>query len=416
MEFATEERLRAFIRRVPNITNARGRGRYYCRQARARASLPTLLGAGLRIVTALNKKEAKEIANVGEKSQSIRLWFRWLGALVGLGLIAFLGWRVDWRQFVDVLQSARPEYGLAIFMAITLEQFVRAWKWRQILKALCDSRALHLFGATMAGYLANLLVPLGLSPFVRSWLVARKQSVLMSSVLATVVIDRLVDGLVFVGIVLLVVLAAVIPDSNGEIGLGLLIAAGGTAAAIVAVSLLLARLKRKSAEGFGSLIALANRLPPRFSVRARSIVLAFAKGIVWPKQHWRGIAIIGASLVVKLIAASHLFWAGLAFGVLLNPGVYLALLAILGFIVILAAMVRVPAGFAIGAVFALGLFGIDDATAFAMVTFVLAANIFAVVLFGTWGLWIHGVGLGDLERHSSRAVDVNRSGFSGNCI
>ncbi len=110
-----------------------------------------------------------------------------------------------------------------------------------------------------------------------------------------------------------------------------------------------------------------------------------------------------ASILIKLIAASHLLWAGLALGVVLEPFVYLALMAILGFIVILAHVGRVPAGFVLGTVFSLGLFGVSDATALAMVTVVMAANMLAVAVFGGWGLWIHGVGLGDLGRRKVAA-------------
>ena len=327
-----------------------------------------------------------------------RRWLRWLGAAIGLGLLGLLAWRLDWRQFLDVLQSARPEFVLATFLAITLEQVVRGWKWRQILTPVCDCRTLRLFGAIMGGYLANLLVPLGISPYVRSWLVARDKQISMSCVLATVAIDRLVDGLVFAGLVVVVALAAIIPDPNGNIGLGLLLGAGGSAAAIIAVLALLAHHRRRSASGIGFVLAIADRLPRRFASRARSLALAFADGIVWPRERWRGAAIVGASIVMKLIAASHLFWAGLAFGVVLEPLVYLALLAILGFILIIAHTARVPAGFVLGAVFSLGLFGVEDAAALAIVTVVMATNMLAVILFGGWGLWSYGVGLGELGR------------------
>lgn len=335
---------------------------------------------------------------------SRRGWLAWLGAVVGLGLIGLLAWRIDWRQFAEVLGSARPEYVLATFLAITLEQVVRALKWRQILSPLHDVRTSSLFGATMAGYLANLLLPLGLSPFVRSWLVARAHRLALSSVLATVAIDRLVDGLVFAAIVVLVALAAAVPDPGDSIALGLLIGAGGSAAAILAVVVLLVHHKRRSASGLGVLLALADRLPGRSAGRARSLAIAFADGLVWPRQLWRGAAIVLAGLVIKLIAATHLFWAGLAFGQVLAPLDYLALLAILGFIVIVAHTARVPAGFAVGAVFALHLFGVTEATAAAMVTVVMAVNLLAVAIFGGWGLWVHDVGLGELRR-SRVAVD-----------
>lgn len=345
----------------------------------------------------------EEAIGIEGSSRPRRRWLTWLGAAIGLGLLGLLAWRLDWRQFADVLGSARPGFVIAAFLAITLEQVIRGWKWRQILTPVCDCRTSHLFGATMAGYLANLLVPLGLSPFVRSWLVARKQEISMSCVLATVAIDRLVDGLVFAGLVIAVAVAAVIPDPNGNIGLGLFLGAGGSAAVIVAVFLLLVYHKRRSASGFGFFLALADRLPTRFASRARSLAIAFADGIVWPRERWRGAAIILASIAIKLIAASHLFWAGLAFGVVLDPLVYLALLAILGFIVILAHTARVPAGFVLGAVFSLGLFGVEDAAALAMVSVVMAANMLAVAVFGGWGLWSHGVGLGDLGRRKVAA-------------
>lgn len=327
-----------------------------------------------------------------------RRWLNRLGTAIGMGLLGLLAWRLDWRQFFDVLGSSRPEFVFAIFLAITLEQVIRGWKWRQILTPVCDCRTSYLFGATMAGYLANLLLPLGLSPLVRAWLVARKMKIPMGCVLATIAIDRLVDGLVFAGIVGVVVLATAIPDPNGIIGLSLLLGAFGSAAAIVASVALLMHHKRRTASGIGILLALADRLPRSLAVRTRSLSIAFADGIVWPPERWRGIAIVLAGIVIKLIAATHLFWAGLAFGILLDPSAYLALVAILGFMVILAHTARVPAGFVLGAVFALGLFGVDDVAALAMVTAVMAANILAVALFGGWGLRVHGVGLGDLGR------------------
>jgi len=147
--------------------------------------------------------ELDETTPAAAMRQPRRRWLNWVGTAIGLGLIALLVWRLDWRQFAEVLQSARPEFVLAAFLAITLEQVIRGWKWRQILTPVCDCRTSHLFGATMAGYLADFLVPLGLSPFVRSWLVARKQNISMSCVLATVAIDRLIDGLVFAGTVVI---------------------------------------------------------------------------------------------------------------------------------------------------------------------------------------------------------------------
>lgn len=325
---------------------------------------------------------------------------RWLsvgGGLVGLGALAWILARLDYGQLSALLADADLRYLPLVPLAIVAEQLVRAWKWRQILHPLHSTGTLRLFGAIMAGYLANLLVPLGLSPLVRSWLVARLEALTMSAVLASVAIDRLIDGIVFAGLVLFVVLFAAIPDSGGEIRLGLVVGAAGSLGAIIAALVLLWRHKRAAARGLGWVLWAADRLPRRFTARARALALSFAEGIVWPDEPWRRFAIVAASLLIKLIAASHFLWAGLTFGVLLDPFAYLVLIAILGFVIILTNFARVPGGFIVAAVFTLGLFDVGEEQALAMVTLVVASTVTAIALVGAFTLWRHGVALSELR-------------------
>lgn len=325
---------------------------------------------------------------------------RWLskaGGVAGLAALIWIFARLDYAQLAAILANANPWYLALVPLAVLSEQLLRAWKWRQILHPLRTIGTLRLFGAIMAGYLANLLVPLGLSPLVRSWLVARVESLAMSAVLASVAIDRLIDGIVFAGLVLFVVLFAAIPDPDGRIQLGLVIGATGSLGAIVSVLVLLWRHKRTTAEGLGWVLRTADRLPRRFVARARALATSFADGIVWPAEPWRRSAIVGASILIKLIAASHFLWAGLAVGVWLTPFAYLVLLAILGFIVILAHLARVPGGFIVGAVFALDLFGVDEERALAMTMIVVGSTILSVAVVGAMTLWRHGLALGELR-------------------
>ncbi len=107
---------------------------------------------------------------------------------------------------------------------------------------------------------------------------------------------------------------------------------------------------------------------------------------------------IGASLGMKAIAASHFLWAGLAIGVVLRPFDYLFLLVFAGFALVLARFIRVPGGFVIGAGFALNILGVADEAALAMIMF---NNIFSILLMVGIGLmvfWRSGVKLRTLTR------------------
>ena len=128
------------------------------------------------------------------------IW-RWLGALVGLLLLGWVLWRVDLDRLRRVVAEAEIGYALLVPLALAAEQLVRGWKWRQLLYQIKPIHTLRLFGAIMAGYFANFLIPLGVSPIVRSWLVARLEALRMGAVLATAAIDRLVDGVIFTGFV-----------------------------------------------------------------------------------------------------------------------------------------------------------------------------------------------------------------------
>ena len=128
-------------------------------------------------------------------------------------------------------------------------------------------------------------------------------------------------------------------------------------------------------------------------------MVSFAEGTLWPVELWRRWLVVALSLAVKLVAAGHLLLAGLAFNLDLAPAVYLVVVAILGFIVVLAHIARIPAGFVLGGVFTLGLFGVREETALAMVTMVMVANIAAVFLFGLIGLWRQGLTLRDVSAH-----------------
>ncbi|MBA3520197.1 MAG: flippase-like domain-containing protein [Rhizobiales bacterium] len=333
-------------------------------------------------------------------SRNRRRWLPWVGGLLGIAALAWVLRGFDLDRFLAVLAGADARFVALVPLAIMGEQFVRAWKWRQLLSPLRPVPTLYLFGAIMAGYLLAILVPFGFGTVARSWLVARRENLKLVSVLATVALDRLTDGIVFACLVPVALISVAFPDPTGGVRAGLI---WGGAGSFVLFALALAALiayRRGALSADGRLAQLLGRLPARAAEPARRLAAAFAEGLAWPRETWRGIGIVLASLAIKLIAATHFLWASLALGVALEPGQYLFLLVFLGFLIILGHFARVAGSFVIGAVFALGLFGVEEEKALAMVLIVEAANLLSIAAIGAIALWAQGVAVGELREGS----------------
>ena len=326
-----------------------------------------------------------------------RRWLPWIGGLVGIVALALVLRRLDLDRFLTVLASADVWLLALVPLTVMAEQLVRGWKWRQLLYNSRPTGSLRLFGAIMAGYLLATIVPFGFGTVARSWLVARREDLTLAAVLATVALDRLTDAIVFACLVPVALMLVAFPDPGGSIRAGLTWGAVASFVILAPLLVVLSRYGKQALSEGGWLTRLVARLPSRFEVPVRRLSTSFAEGGAWPRQIWRGISVVLASVVIKLFAATHFLWAGLALGVVLRPGQYLFLIVFLGFLVILGHFARVAGSFVIGAVFVLALFGVAEEEALAMVLVVEASNVLSVAGVGALSLWRQGVALSGLR-------------------
>ena len=326
-----------------------------------------------------------------------RRWLPWAGGLLGIAALAWVLQGFDFARFGATLSGADWRFFMLIPLSILGEQLVRAWKWRQLLHALRPVGVCYLFGTIMAGYLLAILVPFGFGTVARSWMVARRQQLRLASVLATVALDRLTDAIVFAPLVALALWSVVFADPTGGIRAGLAVGGIGIVVLLGAALCALAACRSGTLSANGRLGTLVTLLPRRLASATRRLGAAFAEGLVWPRQRWRGAGIFVASAAMKLLAATNLLWAGLSIGVLLAPTQYLFMVVFLSFLIILGHFIRFMGSFVIGGVFALGLLGVGAEQALVMVLMVEAASLASVATVGAISLWAQGVALGDLR-------------------
>ncbi len=327
---------------------------------------------------------------------------RWIlpvfGAVVALVLLFWLYRDLDFERFLFTITRVKFAWLVVLLGAILLEQLIRGWKWRQILFDLKPISSVRLFGAILAGYGVAILIPLGISPLVRSWLIARLEGLRWAAVLMTSAIERFLDGIIFALFAAIVAMIGEIPAIDGNLRSGLAVAG---ALNLLIFSLLLyllfvsrALLAREDTRLSRSIDWLA----AKGGTRLDGFRQALREGIIWPGQRRRQLAAVAASVLMKLVAVTHFLWAGLAVGIVLAPFDYLFLMVFTGFAMVLARFIRIPGGFVIGAGFALKLLGVGDEQALAMILLNQTITVIVMVGPGLLFLWRSGVDLRDARK------------------
>jgi len=339
-----------------------------------------------------------------QRAPRAMLWTT-IAALLTIGVLFVVFRNFDLGRLSDIMLEAEPLWLLALAISIPIEQVLRGWKWRQILFDIRPVGTLRLFSAVMVGYFANMIIPIGLSPLVRAWLIARLEALKITTVLLTTAIERFVDGIVFAVLVGILVSFATLPVTEGNLRLGLMVA--GISSLVLFTGLIgglfLVRTHLIDSNSVvGKFVAWLETL---FSGKLSGIGLGIAEGITWPKSRWRGSGIILASIAMKLISISHFLWAGLVFGVLLSPFDYLFIMLVTGFALIVSRFIRVPGGGIMGSAFALKLLGIADEEALTMVLVVHFSVMALVAGIGAIAMWKNGLTVLELRRATRESLN-----------
>jgi uncharacterized protein (TIRG00374 family) len=166
-------------------------------------------------------------------------WRLWIGIAVSV-LSLYLAVRgVDLRGLLEALGQVQyvwllPAVGLLIFAMLA-----RAYRWRLLFYPLAELRIGRLFNLLNIGYLVNSVSPLRLGDVLRAYLCAELERLKVARVLSTVVVERIVDTLTIVFLLVLLIPFVSLPGNlvRPAFGLGL--------AAIAAVLVLVFVVSRR---------------------------------------------------------------------------------------------------------------------------------------------------------------------------
>ncbi len=131
----------------------------------------------------------------------MKRWQFWLGILISAIFLYLVLRKIDYNQLGQVLKTADYRWlipGVAVYFVAL---WARAWRWHYLLRPLKAIPTTTMFPIVTIGYAGNNIFPARAGEVVRAVVLKRKQGVPISASLATIIIERVFDGIVMLAFV-----------------------------------------------------------------------------------------------------------------------------------------------------------------------------------------------------------------------
>jgi uncharacterized protein (TIRG00374 family) len=219
-------------------------------------------------------------------------------------ILVFLN--VDVDKLGAALRSADYVYVLPALLLTSIGYLVRTARWRIILAPTKRISFGSAFSVLIIGFAANNLLPARIGELVRAYALGRKESLSKSLSLATIVVERVFDGVTIMGFLAALSLVYALP------GWGQVLARGGAlvfGTAIVGIALLLFQ------EGFALRIleTMLRPFPARLGAAVQRIARFFIGGLHALRSGHSLLLIISLSIIVWALEAASYYMMTLAF-------------------------------------------------------------------------------------------------------
>ena len=114
---------------------------------------------------------------------------------VSVAFLALVFWSIDFDEFLDAFAEANYLWLIPAVIVYFLAFTLRAWRWQSLLAHLGGVTLGRSYFVATIGYAANNVLPLRLGEFVRAYLLRRNPGLDMTASLATIAVERILDGL-----------------------------------------------------------------------------------------------------------------------------------------------------------------------------------------------------------------------------
>jgi glycosyltransferase 2 family protein len=238
----------------------------------------------------------------------MKKWQFWLGALISIVFIwlALRGLRLD--EFWDSVKQANYIWLIPGIGVYFVGVWVRAWRWHYLLGPIKKIPTSTMFPITTIGYMGNNIYPARAGEVLRAVILKRKEGVSISASLATIIVERVFDGVVMLAFVFVNLSElAKLTGESGFVGDIQGVAIWGTAAFLgaLAVFLIAAMFPQWAAKiGFWFIFRL---VPKRLHERILGMMTKFLDGLASLRSPFNVLMVFFTSVLIWLLETGK-YW------------------------------------------------------------------------------------------------------------
>jgi uncharacterized protein (TIRG00374 family) len=328
----------------------------------------------------------------------MKKWQFWVGVLISVGFMFWAFSKVEWGEFWSAVKQANYWWLLPGIAVYFVGVWVRAWRWHYLLGPIKQIPTRMMFPITAIGYMGNNIYPARAGEVLRAVILKRKEGVSVSASLATIIVERIFDGVVMLAFVFVnLPELAKLTGSSGFVGNIQQVAVIGTgvflgALVIFLVAAMFPRLTMRIALWF------IRFLPQRFHTRIIGLSNRFLDGLASLRSPLNVLMVFFTSVIIWLLETGKYWFVMHAFDFNVS---FFALMLMNG-IVNLATTIPSAPGY-IGTFDAPGIavltaYGIDQATAAGYTLTLHVALWLPITVLGAYYLAREGVRWSDALR------------------
>jgi len=134
--------------------------------------------------------------NIPGATYMLKRWQFWLGLLISAGCLYLVLRGMHLGEVWQAMRTARYGWivpGVAVYFFAV---WARTWRWHYMLRPIQAVGLRDLFPVVAIGYMGNNVYPARAGELIRAYVLKRREGVSVSASLATIVVERIFDGVI----------------------------------------------------------------------------------------------------------------------------------------------------------------------------------------------------------------------------